>query len=122
MKTRLYSLLFLLSLLVLPALAQSAGELRARMAQRLAVIDDLKTKALIGENNRGYLEVRGTGAVDPGPVVAAENRDREAAYGIIAKETGSTSAAVGQARAKQIAANSRGGVWIQDEGGAWKRK
>ncbi|MEI6106098.1 MAG: DUF1318 domain-containing protein [Opitutae bacterium] len=122
MKTRLCSLLFLLSVLVLPALAQTAGELRARMAQRLAVIDDLKTKALIGENNRGYLEVRGPGAVDPGPVVTAENRDREAAYAIIARETGSTPAAVGQTRAKQIAANSRGGVWIQDEGGAWKRK
>jgi uncharacterized protein len=122
MKTRLFSLFSLLCLLVLPVLAQSADELRARMAQRLPVIDDLKTKALIGESNRGFLEVRGSGAGDPGATVAAENRDREAVYAIIAKETGSTPAAVGVARAKQIAANSRGGVWVQDESGAWKKK
>ena len=122
MKTRRFSLIALLCLLVLPVLAQTAGGLRARMAERLPVIDDLKTKALIGENNRGLLEVRGTGTADPGATVAAENRDREAVYAIIAKETGASPAAVGQARAKQIAANSRSGVWIQEENGAWKKK
>jgi len=122
MKPRLFPFFSILCLLVLPVLAQTAGELRARMAQRLSVIDELKTKALIGENNRGFLEVRGAGAADAGATVAAENRDREAVYTIIAKETGSTSVAVGQARARQISANSRGGVWIQDESGTWKKK
>jgi uncharacterized protein YdbL (DUF1318 family) len=110
------------ALQALPALAQTAAELRARMAERLPIIDSLKTKAVIGENNRGFLEVRGPAAGDPATLVAAENRDREAVYLLLAKETGSTPGAVGQVRARQIAANSRGGVWVQEENGGWKRK
>ena len=103
------------------ALAQSANEIRARMAQRLSQVDDLKGKGAIGENNRGLLEVRdGGGNADS--VVADENRDREAVYALIAKETGATADSVGRARAKQIAAASKAGVWVQDESGAWKKK
>lgn len=103
------------------ALAESANEIRARMAQRLSQVDDLKGKGAIGENNRGLLEVRdGGGNADS--VVAEENRDREAVYALIAKETGATPDSVGRARAKQIAAASKPGVWVQDESGAWKKK
>ena len=54
--------------------------------------------------------------------MSEENRDRSAVYALIAKETGATADSVGRARAKQIAANSRPGVWVQDEAGAWKKK
>jgi uncharacterized protein YdbL (DUF1318 family) len=101
--------------------AESAGEIRARMAQRLSQVDDLKSKGAVGENNRGFLEVRDGGG-NAATVVADENRDREAVYALIARETGSSADAVGRARAKQIAASSRGGVWVQDESGAWKKK
>lgn len=103
------------------AQAQSAAELRNKMAQRLPQIDDLKAKGAIGENNRGFVEVR---AATPNAdrVVSDENRDREAVYALIAKETGATPEAVGRARAKQIASQSRPGVWVQDESGAWKKK
>lgn len=101
--------------------AESAGEIRARMAQRLSQVDDLKSKGAIGENNRGLLEVRDGGG-NAASVVSDENRDREAVYALIAKETGASADSVGRARAKQIAAASRGGVWVQDESGAWKKK
>jgi len=55
-------------------------------------------------------------------VVADENRDREAVYAFIARETGASAVSVGRARAKQIATNSRPGVWVQDESGAWLKK
>lgn len=103
------------------ALAQSANEIRARMAQRLSQVDDLKGKGAIGENNRGLLEVRDGGG-NAESVVAEENRDREAVYALIAKETGASADSVGRARAKQIAAASKPGVWVQDESGAWKKK
>jgi hypothetical protein len=106
----------------LPAFAQSAAQLRDRMAQRLPGIDDLKSRGAIGEDNRGYLDVRDTNNASAPAVVSAENTDRAAVYALIAKETGSSPDAVGRARAKQIAANSRSGVWVQDEGGAWKKK
>ncbi|HEX2861300.1 MAG TPA: DUF1318 domain-containing protein, partial [Lacunisphaera sp.] len=70
----------------------------------------------------GLLEARGSGAADAGAVVAEENRDREAVYALIARETGATPESVGRARAKQIASASRGGVWVQDESGTWKKK
>lgn len=103
------------------ALAESANDIRARMAQRLSQVDDLKGQGAIGENNRGLLEVRDGGG-NAASVVADENRDREAVYALIAKETGATSDSVGRARAKQIAAASKPGVWVQDESGAWKKK
>jgi len=122
MKTRLYVLLAALSLLTLPAFAESATEIRSRMEQRLSSIDDLKAKGFVGENNRGFIEVRDSGSATAGSVVSAENRDREAVYALIAQQTGATADSVGKARAKQIASNTRSGVWVQDESGQWKKK
>jgi uncharacterized protein YdbL (DUF1318 family) len=119
MKTRLFTLFVTLGLLAVTAFAESAADIRRRMEQRLPQIDAFKAQEIIGENNRGFLEERKPGS---GSVVADENRDREAVYALIAKETGAGADSVGRARAKQIAANSRPGVWVQDESGAWKKK
>jgi uncharacterized protein YdbL (DUF1318 family) len=122
-RLRFITLLFALCVVSVSAFAaESAGDIRRRMEQRLPAIDRLKTAETVGENNRGLLEVRGSGGAEAGAVVAEENRDREAVYALIAKETGATADSVGRARAKQIAANSRGGVWVQDASGAWKKK
>lgn len=101
--------------------AQSAGELRQRMAQRLPQIDELKAAGALGESNRGYLEVREAQG-NAAALAADENRDREAVYVLIARETGTSAEAVGRARAKQIAAQSKSGVWVQDDSGAWRKK
>jgi uncharacterized protein YdbL (DUF1318 family) len=122
-RSRFLTLFAALCLVTLTAFAaESAADIRRRMEQRLPAIDALKTSEAIGENNRGMLEVRGSGGADASSVVAEENRDRDAVYALIAKETGATADSVGRARAKQIAANSRPGVWVQDAGGAWKKK
>jgi uncharacterized protein len=122
MKARFCTLFAALCLLTVPAPAENAGDIRARMAQRLSTIDAMKAREAIGENNRGLVEVRGSGTAAAGSLVADENHDREAAYAIIARETGATPDSVGRARAKQIAASSRGGVWVQDESGKWIKK
>lgn len=122
MKTRLFALFAALCLLALPAFAESAAAIRGRMEQRLPQIDALKAQEFLGENNHGFLEERKSGGANAGAVVADENRDREAVYALLAQQTGATADSVGKARAKQIAANSRGGVWVQDESGAWKKK
>lgn len=121
MMTRILLLCLLLGGLTATVHAQNAGELRRRMEQRLPQVDQLKAQGAVGENNRGLLEVRAD-AADAASVVTAENRDREAVYALIARETGATPDSVGRARAKQIAANSRAGVWVQDEGGRWAKK
>ena len=119
MTTRIFTLVAALGLLTATAFAQNATDLRRRMEQRLPQIDALKAQEAVGENNRGFLEERKGGA---GSVVADENRDREAVYAILARQTGATPDSVGHARAKQIATNSRAGVWVQDESGKWSKK
>ncbi|HYD84252.1 MAG TPA: YdbL family protein, partial [Opitutus sp.] len=84
-------------------------------------IDQLKSSGAVGENNRGFLEVRGGGG-DASSVVRAENADRETVYAAIAKQTGSSAEQVGRARARQIAAGSAPGVWLQREDGNWYKK
>jgi len=105
---------------VLPARAQDLGAVKARMSQRLSQVDALKSKGAVGENNRGLLEVRGGG--DAASVVSAENADREVVYAALAKQTGSSADQVGRARAKQIAAGSAAGVWLQRDDGSWYKK
>lgn len=101
--------------------AEDLGAVKARMNQRLSQVDQLKASGAIGENNRGYLDVRDGGG-DAANVVSAENRDREVVYAEIAKRAGSSAEQVGKARARQIAANSAAGVWLQREDGNWYKK
>ncbi|HTL67564.1 MAG TPA: YdbL family protein [Lacunisphaera sp.] len=122
MKTRFLLVLVTLGLFATAAFAQSAAEIRQRMEARLPDIDRLKAAEAVGENNRGLLELRPAAQADAASVVTAENNDREAVYAIIAKQTGATPDSVAKARARQIAAGSRPGVWVQDESGAWHKK
>jgi uncharacterized protein YdbL (DUF1318 family) len=125
MKTTLLRLCLVISLLLATATitraAEDLGAVKARIGQRLPKLDALKAGGAIGENNRGLVEVRGGGG-DAASVVAAENSDREAVYAAIAKQTGASADGVGRARAKQIAANSAAGVWLQHEDGSWYKK
>lgn len=122
MNHRIVALFAALCLVTVTAFAASAADLRRQMEARLPAIDAMKTSEAIGENNRGLLEVRPAGKADAASLVAEENRDREAVYALIAKQTGATADSVARARAKQIGTNSRPGVWVQDESGAWKKK
>lgn len=101
--------------------AEDLGAVKARLAQRLGSLDQLKSSGAIGETNRGLVDLR---AASPaaGDLVAAENRDRGIVYAAIAQQTGSTVETVGRARAKQIAAASAPGVWVQRESGEWYKK
>ena len=89
------------------------------MEKRIGQIDTLKTQGVLGEDNRGFLSVR---SGDDQGVAAAENADRAAVYAAIAQKAGSSADAVGKARAKQIAAASAKGVWVQAENGQWAKK
>jgi uncharacterized protein YdbL (DUF1318 family) len=120
---RLLSFIALLAL-VLPATvtqAQDLGAIKTRMAQRLPQLDELKAKGSVGENNRGLVEARGADA-SAGPVISAENTDREAVYSALAKQTGTSADQVGRSRARQISAGSAAGVWVQKEDGSWHKK
>jgi uncharacterized protein YdbL (DUF1318 family) len=112
---------FVLGIAAVTALAEDLGSVKARMNQRLAQLDQFKSSGAVGENNRGFVEVRG-GSGDASSVVSAENADREVVYAAIAKQTSATAEQVGRARARQIAAASAKGVWLQKDDGSWYKK
>lgn len=94
---------------------------KAGMRQRLGAVDALKTAGKVGEANSGLLAVRDVGG-DAQGVVDAENADRSVLFAETAKKTGGTAEAVGKAFARQLAAASQPGVWLQREDGGWYKK
>jgi uncharacterized protein YdbL (DUF1318 family) len=102
--------------------AQDLAALRARMDQRLPAILALKDKQVIGETNRGYLEVRGAAQGDAQQVVADENSDRRKVYAALAAQTGANADEVGRQRAGQLAGLAKRGHWVQEANGEWRQK
>ena len=91
------------------------------MRERVPVIDKLKIEELVGENSHGFLEVR-KNENSASSVVSAENADRQIVFAATAKTANSTPEVVGLAFARQIAAASASGVWLQREDGSWYKK
>jgi len=121
----LFRLLFLIAASLIGSTligAESLGAVRARIDQRLASVDALKDRGVIGENNRGLVEARGAATAADQRIVSEENADRQTVYAAIAAQSKESADAVGRARAQKIAAAARPGQWIQDAGGTWKKK
>lgn len=95
--------------------------IKARMKERLPVIMSLKAQGIVGENNRGYLELLKD---DPSraDVVEAENRDRRAVYEAIARQENTKLEVVEKHRAAQIERKADSGEWLQDATGKWYQK
>ena len=104
------------------AAATDAGAVKHRMAERQSAVDALKERGVVGESNRGFLEVRGTATAQEQGTIADENADRRTAYTILAGQTGEDADSIGRRRAQQIAIASKRGVWIQDSSGQWLQK
>ncbi len=101
-----------------PAAAQ---DIKARMKDRLPIIDELKARGIVGENNLGFLEFVGDQREKP-EVVKAENQDRAVVYAAIAKQQGVPVELVGKRRAAQLRELAPPGEWLQKESGEWYQK
>lgn len=121
MKSRILFLLAAICALFLSStvFADPVSDAKTRMRERVPELDRLKLAEAVGENNRGFLEVR---KPEASAVAEAENRDRGTVFADTAARAGSTPDAVGRSFAKQVAAASAPGVWIQREDGSWVRK
>jgi uncharacterized protein YdbL (DUF1318 family) len=102
--------------------AQDLAALRARMEKRLSDVNALKNRHVVGENNRGYLEVRGGVLGNEQQIVSEENTDRRKVYAALAAETGTKLEEVGRQRATQLAQLAKRGHWIQEQSGDWRQK
>ncbi len=101
--------------------AESPATIKKRMQSRLAAIEALKTKGIVGENNKGFLNYRKK-SNEGKTIVDAENADRAKIYKMIAGKTRVSEKIVGQQRAKKIAQSSKSGQWIQKQNGQWTKK
>ena len=110
-----------LSLFLVQHAFSGTAELKQQMLARVPEINALKNQGVIGENNQGLLEFRGSSQPNKG-LIAAENKDRKAVYNAIAKQQGIDAARVGQRRAKQLAAKGSAGQWFQKPDGSWYKK
>jgi uncharacterized protein YdbL (DUF1318 family) len=116
---KMIPLLTLFLLLLSPcALADAVKD---RMLQRLPAIADLKTKGIIGENNRGYLGyVTGNRVMED--VIAAENADRKIVYEIFAKQQNTSLDVVETVQGARKAEKANPGEFYQNREGQWVKK
>jgi uncharacterized protein YdbL (DUF1318 family) len=123
---RLVSLVAVLAAgaVTLPAAGRGDGldAVKARMTQRVNAVNALKDRLVAGENNQGFLEVRGSATPAEQKMINDENADRRTVYEALAVQTGSSAEVVARQRAQQLATLARRGVWIQDAGGEWRKK
>ncbi|MDA3916174.1 MAG: YdbL family protein [Deltaproteobacteria bacterium] len=98
-----------------------AGDIKKRMKQRLPAIAALKTKGIIGENNRGYLGFV-TNARAKENVITAENKDRKKVYTYFAKQQKTTLDTVEKIQAKRKADRTSSGEFFQKPNGTWVKK
>lgn len=117
-----FALLVLLTFTTNGMCFAGAGDIKARMQERLPTIVKMKDSGIIGENNKGLLEFVPGAAKKNESVVSAENNDRQAVYNAIAKQQNTTATLVGERRAIQIAESATAGHWLQDDSGKWYKK
>jgi uncharacterized protein YdbL (DUF1318 family) len=96
--------------------------LRKYQEKRLPALDALKARGVVGENNHGFVEVRGNGSDYAANLVADENHDRAVVYTVFARKYNIAPEQVGLLRAKKIAEKSKPGIWLQAPDGIWYQK
>jgi uncharacterized protein YdbL (DUF1318 family) len=101
---------------------ENQATIQERMKARITQVDALKLAGLVGENNKGFLEQRGSLEPAQTELMNAENADRRALYNILAGRLGLSVTVVGEQRATNVREKSAAGVWLQGADGAWYKK
>ena len=108
-----------------PAEVQKAID---RRKDRWEKIKSLESSGVIGENNRGYVEVRdiskaGEARKDVPDLIKKENEDRQQIYRYVSREYGAAPLEeTERIFAKRIEADAPTGTPVEDNVGKWKAK
>jgi len=113
--------IFIIISLVISSQFVLASGIKERMKQRLPAIAALKTKGIIGENNKGYIGFV-TSTTEQEAVVNAENKDRKKVYTYFAKQQNTTLDVVEKVQAQRKAEKTDPGEFFQNSDGAWVKK
>ena len=116
---------------VLQVSTASIRALKASIKKRFPNLVSYFQRGIIGENNRGLLEIKSWQGVSLAKrakvkqLVEAENKDRMNLYQEVAKNMGIDPSQLGKVQkifAKQWQKTAPSGTWIQTEDGKWVRK
>lgn len=101
-----------------PEVSQALDSRRARFDQ----LAEFKKSGVVGENNRGYVEV--LSGDEARSLVEAENRDRKVIYETIARQNDLTGAleTIEKVFAEEQRGRAGAGEMIQTEDGRWIKK
>ncbi len=101
------------------------GRLIASFRERREALKKLKTQGVLGENNKGLLELRipaNEATAEAALLLTAENAARTRMYEIIAREQNTTADFVATRCATRIAERAPAGLWYQNAQGEWLKK
>ncbi len=107
---------------VLFAGVRVSADVRDRMSKRLPEVNRLKDALVVGEDNKGYLALKGEIGDADKKLVDEENADRKEVYEMLAKQTNASVEVIQARRAAQIAERSKAGIWLQEPDGEWYKK
>ena len=85
-------------------------------------IDNAKRSGWIGEQADGFLGVVPGAPASAGALVNRVNSGRAAKYAEIARQNGTTPAAVGALAGEKLVARARAGEWVRDASGNWRQR
>lgn len=116
-------ILFLILSIFIVSSFISAANIKERMIKRKPIINNLKNKEILGENNLGFIVFRIPAQNKKQKnIVNGENNDRRTIYVKIAKKNNANPKDVGKLRARNIARSAPKGHWLQNPKGKWYRK
>ncbi len=110
---------------IAPDTGTEKGRLIASFRERRDALKTLKTQGVLGENNRGLLELRipaTEATAEAALLLTAENTARTRMYEIIAQEQNTTADFVASRRAARVAERAPAGLWYQTAQGEWLKK
>jgi len=113
--------IFIIISLVISSQLVLAEGIKERMKKRLPAIAALKTKGIIGENNKGYLGFV-TSVMEQEDVINTENIDRKKVYTYFAKQQNTTLDIVENIQAQRKAEKTDPGEFFQNPDGTWVKK
>lgn len=102
-------------------LDNSFEAVKKSMDERKPKLDSLKVSGLIGENNKGFIEILQIAALAAADekIVNDENATRKQIYEKVAVKQGSSAEKVGAIRANKIRERANEGDPVQLEDGSW---
>lgn len=127
MRTSLTLLALCAIVLSTPAFAAdhtaAKAELKSSFDLRTTQLSTAKAAGSLGECTDGTIALAGD-LVDTNlsAIIEAENADRKKLYQLLASETGTSAAQIGERNAMRNYQNAKVGEWLRTRDGVWKKK